>query len=84
MKAELKAWIENEANKLEGVIIVDMLEKIKDEWMRTLGEPLPPMKLNWFRHRFEEADLDGNGKIKPEEEVQKLISNLRLRSKRDE
>lgn len=84
MKAELKAWIENEANKLEGVIIVDMLEKMKSIWRRTLGEALPPKKLNWFRHRFEEVDSDGNGKIKDDAEVQKLITNLRLRSKLEE
>jgi hypothetical protein len=69
MKAELKAWIENEANKLEGVIIVDMLEKMKSVWRRTLGEPLPAKKLNWFRKRFEEVDADGNGKIKDDAEV---------------
>ena len=69
MKAELKAWIEHEATHFEGLLIVDMLEKMKSIWSRTLGESLPVKKLNWFRHRFEEADHDGNGKIKADDEV---------------
>ena len=78
MAIELSEWINDERDSEEGITLDALWEEMSAIFAENEGETMPLGKRKWLCKRFESADLDKNGVVRGDHEVNDLIAVLNL------
>ena len=78
MAIELKEWIDDERDSEEGITLDALWEEMNSIFAENTGEDLPEGKRKWLYKRFVSADLDKNGVVRGDREVNDLVGILNL------